>query len=157
MNDYIHEQNNELYGGAQWITIVYHQPPQSHVDRVTDQIVRDLKNRGYIGDNDFLDNEILLYLAKLALNDMVINKVIQEARKQHQISVDALAKEREENRIDVWNHERHLTRESNCFVSDCIYLVDTFVKLMENPRVLDYEEVDEYGIDDDFEDLDILS
>ena len=161
VNDYIHERNKELYGGSQWITIVYHKPPQSHVDRVTDQIVRDLKKRGYIGDNDFLDNEILLYLAKLALNDMVINNMIQEARKQHQISVDALAKERYENRIDTWNHERNANRGSNRFVSDCIYLVDTLVKIKDNPRELDYEEADEcdtdeYNGDDGFEDLGLI-
>lgn len=151
VNDYIHNHNKELYGGSQWITIVYHKPPQSHVDRVTDQIVKDLKKRGYIKDNDFLDNEILLYLAKLALNDMVINNMIREARKQHQISVDALSKEGENDRIDTWNHERNIARGSNRFVSDCIYLVDTLVKLKENPRKLDYEEIEEYNTGDSLE------
>jgi len=150
VNDYIHEHNNELYGGSQWITIVYHKPPQSHVDRVTEQIVRDLKKRGYIGDNDLLDNEILLYLAKLALNDMVINNMIQEARKQHQISVDALKEESESSMVDRWNHDRNAIRGSNRFVSDCIYLVDSLVKLKENPRKFDYEE--EYEFDSGSED-----
>ena len=155
VNDYIHERNKELYGGSQWITIVYHKPPQSHVNRVTDQIVRDLKKKGYIGDNDFLDNEILLYLAKLALNDMVINNMIQEARKQHQISVDALAKEKEENKIDIWNHERNTNRGSNRFVSDCIYLVDTLVKIKDSPRELDYEDDYDKSNDDGSWDFDL--
>lgn len=161
VNDYIHEHNKELYGGSQWITIVYHKPPQSHVNRVTEQIVNDLKKRGYIKDDEFLDNEILLYLAKLALNDMVINNMIQEARKQHQISVDALKEESKANSISIWNHEKNVTRGSSRFVSDCIYLVDTLVKIKDSPRELDYEEVeecdaDEYDSDDGFEDLGLI-
>lgn len=140
VNDYIHDHDNSLYGGSQWITIVYHKPPQSHVERVTNQIVRDLKKRGYITDDEFLDNEILLYLAKLALNDMVINKMIQEARKQHQLSANALKEERASSMIDRWNHDRNAIRGSNRFVSDCIYLVDSLVKLKANPRQFDYEE-----------------
>lgn len=150
INDYINERNPKIYGASQWITIVYHKPPKSFEDLVINQIIRSLKKNNYIQDEEYLDNDILLYLSKLALNDMVINKMIEEARRQHKKALEELNKEVSNNvLIDRYNHHHYVLCGSNRFVSDCIYLADTLVKLKDNNRILDYEENNEdetYGL-----------
>lgn len=153
VNNYIHEKDKTIFGVAQWIVIVYHKPPQSHFDRVTEQIVKDLKKNGYMDSEEYIDNEILLYLSRIALNDLVINKMIQEAKKQHDRSIQKLTEEGIEMKVDKYNHKDYVVRSSNEFVSKCIYLVDTLIRLSENPRVIDYEEVDDEDyLEDDFAD-----
>lgn len=159
VNDYIHNKNSGLHGGTQWIAIVYHRPPNSYLNRVIDQIVRSLRKTGYINENneDYLDDEMLGYLSKLALNDMVISKMINEAKRQHEKALQRIKKDGFNSAKSVYDYNRMMTNSSVRFVSDCIYLADTLVKLNENPRVIDYEESVEEDMDSVFEELDDLN
>lgn len=72
INKYIQQFDDTAYGALQRFTIIYNKPPETHLQRVEKKIKKELRNAGYVYNDDQDSRDLLTKQCKQVLNDMVV-------------------------------------------------------------------------------------
>lgn len=129
INKYIHKHNEDLFGAIRRIRIQYNQPPESYYKRVENKVVSSLLKANYIDDVMKDDDYMITEFCKIALNDLVIDALIRQAKLLHDKAQWGKQK-------DEYYFERRATSK---YLSDFIYMIDNAIKLKTNSRILNYD------------------
>lgn len=130
VNEYLHKNKETLYGSVRRIRISYSKPSKEYFDKVTNNVVISLLKDQYIDDKMKDDDFMIVEFAKIALNDLVIDALVSQAKNIHNKAL--YGQQKDDRRI--------LERSSTHYISNFIYTVDNAIRLKTNSRVLDYEE-----------------
>jgi hypothetical protein len=142
VNKYLHENNNQLYGSIRRVRIIYHQPSIEYYNMVVRSVVNSLMKNNYMDQMFAEDEGMIIEFCKIALNDLIIDALLDQAKKDQS---KALSKINEDEEWGRKKSNKYLTYcGSNHFLSDFLFFVDNAVKIKTNSRMINYDEYDDY-------------